>query len=48
MEAETQLQIAENLEFLEAETKPKLMESCAEAGRVLSGLLAETPKQTGS
>ena len=45
MEVETQLQIAENLGYLERETTRMLMEACAEVGRILNGLLASVSKQ---
>jgi len=45
MEVETQLQIAENLGYLQKENTNKLLESCAEVGRILNGLLAAVSKQ---
>lgn len=44
MELETQLQIAENLGYLQKEATADLMESCAEVGRILNGLLASISK----
>ena len=48
MEVETQLQIAENLGYLEKDPKRTLMEACAEVGRILNGLLASVSKQAES
>ena len=48
MEVETQLQIAENLGYLDNEPKRFLMEACAEVGRILNGLLASVSKQADS
>jgi len=48
MEVETQLQIAENLGYLESAPKNALMEICAEVGRILNGLLASVSKQVDS
>jgi four helix bundle protein len=48
MEVETQLQIAENLGYLETEPKHKLMETCAEVGRILNGLIASVTEQSRS
>jgi four helix bundle protein len=45
MEVETQLQIAENLGYLETETNRALMEACGEVGRILNGLIASVSKQ---
>jgi four helix bundle protein len=45
MEVETQLQIAENLGYLHQEQTIKLLEACAEIGRILNGLLASVSKQ---
>ncbi len=45
MEVETQLQIAENLGYLQKEHTNKLLEACAESGRILNGLLASVSKQ---
>jgi len=45
MEVETQLQISENLGYLQKENTNKLLESCAEVGRILNGLLAAVSKQ---
>jgi four helix bundle protein len=47
MEVETQLQIAENLGYLQKEHTNKLLETCAEAGRILNGLLTSVSKQAG-
>ena len=47
MEVETQLQIAENLGYLEKEQTRKLLEACGEVGRILNGLLAAVAKQAG-
>src|SRR5215471_19457842 len=45
MEVETQLQIAENLGYLEKEATVELLKMCAEVGRILNGLLAAVRKQ---
>jgi four helix bundle protein len=44
MEVETQLQIAKNLGYMEAEQTKELLESCAEVGRILNGLMASICK----
>lgn len=44
MEVETQLQIAENLGYLQAEEVKVLLKSCAEVGRILNGLIASICK----
>jgi four helix bundle protein len=46
MEVETQLQIAENLGYLEKEETAKLLSACAEVGRILNGLLASICKSS--
>jgi len=38
MEVETQLQIAQNLGYLESERTDALLKACAEVGRILNGL----------
>jgi four helix bundle protein len=48
MEGETQLQIAENLGYLQKEQTSSLLQSCAEVGRILNGLLASVSKQAES
>jgi len=48
MEVETQMQIAENLGYLQKEQTAALMKSCAEVGRILNGLLASVSKQAES
>jgi four helix bundle protein len=48
MEVETQLQIAENLGYLQTEQTRPLLQSCAEVGRILNGLLASVSKQIES
>lgn len=48
MEVETQLQIAENLGYLQNENTRNLLENCAEVGRILNGLLASVTKQAES
>jgi four helix bundle protein len=48
MEVETQLQIAENLGYLQKEQTRSLLQSCAEVGRILNGLLASVSKQAES
>lgn len=48
MEVETQLQIAENLGYLQKEKTASLLQSCAEVGRILNGLLASVSKQAES
>ena len=45
MEVETQLQIAENLGYLQKEQTTSLLQSCAEIGRIINGLLASVSKQ---
>jgi len=40
MEVETQLQIAQNLGYLESAKTNALLKACAEVGRILNGLLA--------
>jgi four helix bundle protein len=47
MEVETQLQIAENLGYLGKESTTTLLGLCAEAGRVLNGLITSVSKQIG-
>ncbi|MGA7685979.1 MAG: four helix bundle protein [Terriglobales bacterium] len=44
MEVETQLQIAQNLGYLESEKTGILLKACAEIGRILNGLLASICK----
>jgi len=44
MEVETQLQIARNLGYLSEDKTAGLLDSCAEVGRVLNGLLASVSK----
>ena len=48
MEVETQLQIAENLEYVEKEQTQKLLQSCAEIGRIVNGLLSAVSEQAGT
>jgi four helix bundle protein len=48
MEVETQIQIAENLGYLKKEQTNPLLQSCAEVGRILNGLLASVSKQAES
>jgi four helix bundle protein len=48
MEVETQLQIAENLGYLQKEQTTDLLQSCAEVGRILIGLLASVSRQVES
>ena len=48
MEVETQLQIAKNLGYLQKEPTDRLLEACAEVGRILNGLLASVSKQAGT
>jgi len=45
MEVETQLQIAENLGYLEKQVTETLFRMCAEVGRILNGLLASVSKK---
>lgn len=47
MEVETQIQIAENPGYMPKELASKPLESCAEVGRILNGLLASVTKQAG-
>ena len=44
MEVETQLQIAQNLKYLEAEQTKEPLSDCAEVGKILNGLLASICK----
>lgn len=44
MEVETQIQIAENLGYLDADEVNALLKRCAEVGRILNGLLASICK----
>ncbi len=48
MELETQVQVAENLGYLEKEEVVELLQSCGEVGRLLNGLIASIVKQLGS
>jgi four helix bundle protein len=48
MELETQLQIAENLGYLGREEMTQLMQSCAELGRMLNGLITSITRQCGA
>ena len=48
MEVETQLQIAENLGYLQKEQTRLPLQSCAEVGRILNGLLASVSQQIES
>src|SRR5258708_18447069 len=48
MELETQLQVAENLGYLQKEEAAVLLQSCGEVGRLLNGLIASIVKQLGS
>ena len=48
LELETQLQVAENLGYLEQQEIKVVMESCAEVGRVLNGLIASVSKHCGA
>jgi four helix bundle protein len=45
MEVETQLQISENLGYLPKEQTATLMQSWAEVGRILNGLITSVSKQ---
>ena len=47
MEVETQLQIAENLGYLDSDDTRKILELCAEVGRILNGLISSVAKQAG-
>jgi four helix bundle protein len=44
MEAETQIQIAQNLGYIEATQTSELLKACAEVGRILNGLMASICK----
>ncbi|MFZ3266382.1 MAG: four helix bundle protein [Terriglobales bacterium] len=44
MEVETQLQIAQNLGYLDSERTSGLLKACAEIGKILNGLLASICK----
>ncbi len=46
MEVETQLRISENLGYLPKKQTATLMQSCAEVGRILNGLIASVSKQS--
>jgi len=48
MELETQLQVAENLGYLTKEEVAGLLQSCAEVGRLLNGLIASIARHLGS
>jgi four helix bundle protein len=48
MELETQLQVAENLGYLDHKEAIDLFQCCAEVGRILNGLLSAVSRQTGS
>ena len=48
MELETQLQIAENLGYLGRDEMTQLMQSCAELGRMLNGLITSITRQCGA
>jgi four helix bundle protein len=48
MELETQLQVAENLGYLHGDDMMKLMQSCAEVGRMLNGLITSISRQCGT
>jgi four helix bundle protein len=48
MELETQLQVAENLGYLHHEELTGLLQSCAEVGKLLNGLLASVSMQADS
>jgi four helix bundle protein len=48
MEVETQMQIAENLGYLQKDQTTSLLQSCAEVGRILNGLIASVSKQAES
>jgi four helix bundle protein len=44
MELETQLLIAESLGYVEKEDLDRLLDSCAEVGRILNGLISSISK----
>ena len=44
MEVETQIQIAQNLEYLQSREAEALLKSCGEVGRIINGLLASIDK----
>jgi four helix bundle protein len=46
MEVETQMQIAENLGYLQTEQTASLLQKCGEVGRILNGLLASVSRQS--
>jgi four helix bundle protein len=48
MEVETQLQIAQNLGYLDSAKTSALLKTCAEVGRILNGLLASIAKPPDS
>jgi len=48
MEVETQLQISQNLGYLDAVQTKDLLSGCAEVGRILNGLLASICKPPDS
>jgi len=45
MEVETQVQIGENLGYMPQEETRRLLQSCAEVGRILNGLISSISKQ---
>lgn len=48
MEVETQIQVAENLKYTDHNEAIKLLENCAEVGRLLNGLISSVSQQSGS
>ena len=40
MEVETQIQIAQNLDYIQGQDADSIFASCAEGGRILNGLLS--------
>lgn len=48
MEVETQTQIAMNLGYFREEDATKLLQSCAEVGRILNGLISSVTKTSSS
>ena len=48
MELETQIQVAENLGYFEREETAQLLETCAEMGRLLNGLISSLSRPSGS
>jgi four helix bundle protein len=48
MELETQIQVAENFKYLSPEDSSKLLDDCAQLGRLLNGLIASICRPSDS